>query len=111
MVASESLDGEIKRWTDQYFNKTREIVLRNGDVQVTYAIFMRRPVSFAPRLMIEWLDRIAEKRNTKFEIETCFKEGAWAGAGAAAQQQGAMARASGEGRSGCCGPRAMRARR
>jgi len=81
MVASESLDGEIKHWTDQYFNKTREIVLRNGDVQVTYAIFMRRPVSFAPRLMIEWLERIAEKRNTKFEIETCFKEGAWAGAG------------------------------
>ena len=31
--------------------------------------------------MIEWLDRIAEKRNTKFKIETCFKEGAWAGAG------------------------------
>ena len=81
MAESEGRDSEIKCWTDQYFNKTREIVQRNGDTQVTYAIFMRRPVSFAPRLMIEWLNRIAKERNTKFEIETCFEEGAWAGAG------------------------------
>ena len=81
MAESEGRDSEIKYWTDQYFNKTREIVQRNGDTQVTYAIFMRRPVSFAPRLMIEWLNHIAKERNTKFEIETCFEEGAWAGAG------------------------------
>ena len=81
MVESEGRNSEIKCWTDQYFNKTREIVQRNGDTQVTYAIFMRRPVSFAPRLMIEWLNQIAKERNTKFEIETCFEEGAWAGAG------------------------------
>ena len=81
MVESEGRNSEIKCWTDQYFNKTREIVQRNGDTQVTYAIFMRRPVSFAPRLMIEWLNHIAKERNTKFEIETCFEEGAWAGAG------------------------------
>ena len=81
MAESEGRESEIKCWTDQYFNKTREIVQRNGDTQVTYAIFMRRPVSFAPRLMIEWLNHIAKERNTKFEIETCFEEGAWAGAG------------------------------
>ena len=81
MAESEGRESEIKCWTDQYFNKTREIVQRNGDTQVTYAIFMRRPVSFAPRLMIEWLSHIAKERNTKFEIETCFEEGAWAGAG------------------------------
>ena len=81
MAESEGRNSEIKCWTDQYFNKTREIVQRNGDTQVTYAIFMRRPVSFAPRLMIEWLNHIAKERNTKFEIETCFEEGAWAGAG------------------------------
>ena len=81
MGKSEGLESEIKCWTDQYFNKTREIVQRNGDTQVTYAIFMRRPVSFAPRLMIEWLNHIAKERNTKFVIETCFEEGAWAGAG------------------------------
>ena len=81
MAESEGRNSEIKYWTDQYFNKTREIVQRNGDTQVTYAIFMRRPVSFAPRLMIEWLNHIAKERNTKFEIETCFEEGAWAGAG------------------------------
>ena len=81
MAESDGRESEIKCWTDQYFNKTREIVQRNGDAQVTYAIFMRRPVSFAPRLMIEWLNHIAKERNTKFEIETCFEEGAWAGAG------------------------------
>ena len=81
MAESEGWDSEIKCWTDQYFNKTREIVQRNGDTRVTYAIFMRRPVSFAPRLMIEWLKHIAKERDTKFEIETCFEEGAWAGAG------------------------------
>jgi len=81
MKGNDDLDGEIKRWTDQYFNKTRTIVQRNGDTRVTYAVFMRRPVSFAPRLMIEWLNRVAEQRNTTFEIEACFEEGAWAGAG------------------------------
>ena len=80
-LGGDGLDGEIKRWTDQYFNKTRAIVQRNGDTRVTYAVFMRRPVSFAPRLMIEWLNRVADERNTKFDIEACFEEGAWAGAG------------------------------
>ena len=68
MAECESRESEIKCWTDQYFNKTREIVQRNGDTQVTYAIFMRRPVSFAPRLMIDWLKDIAKQRNTKFEL-------------------------------------------
>jgi len=81
MKGNDDLEGEIKRWTDQYFNKARTIVQRNGDTRVTYAVFMRRPVSFAPRLMIEWLNRVAEQRNTTFEIEACFEEGAWAGAG------------------------------
>jgi nicotinate phosphoribosyltransferase len=81
MKGDDDLDGEIKRWTDQYFNKTRTIVQRNGDTRVTYAVFMRRPVSFAPRLMIDWLNRVADERNTKFDIEACFEEGAWAGAG------------------------------
>ena len=77
----DGLEGDVDRWTDQYFKKTRTIVLRNGDAQVTYAVFMRRPVSFAPRLMIDWLQRIAADRGVTFKIEICFEEGDWVGAG------------------------------
>ena len=71
----------LARRTDQYFKRTREIVERHGDVTVTYSIFMRRPVIFCPRLAVEWLHAVAEKRGTSFEIELCFEEGAWVGAG------------------------------
>ena len=77
----DGLEGDVDRWTDQYFKKTRTIVKRNGDAQVTYAVFMRRPVSFAPRLMIDWLQRIAADRGATFKIEICFEEGDWVGAG------------------------------
>ena len=75
-----SLD-DIDRLTDRYFSKTREAVGRFGDVTVTYAVFMRRPVRFAPRLMVEWLAGVAEARSVTFDIELCFDEGAWVGAG------------------------------
>ena len=29
--------------TDAYFNRTREVIARYGDVRVTYAVFLRRP--------------------------------------------------------------------
>jgi len=32
--------------TDAYFKHTRNIVRANGDCEVTYAVFMRRPVTF-----------------------------------------------------------------
>ncbi len=78
---SKDLEGDIDRWTDQYFKKTRAIVQRNGDAQVTYAVFMRRPVSFAPRLMIDWLNQVAAERGVTFNIQQCFEEGDWVGAG------------------------------
>lgn len=43
-------NGEIERYTDHYFNRSKQVVGKFGDCQVTYAIFMRRPVVFAPRL-------------------------------------------------------------
>lgn len=67
--------------TDQYFLKTKEVVRRFGDRRVTYAVFMRRPVIFAPRLMIEFLEQMAADRGTRFDIETNYAEGAWVGAG------------------------------
>ena len=53
------LAADIAARTDSYFNRTRRIVARFGDKRVTYAIFMRRPVICAPRLMVEWLEAAA----------------------------------------------------
>ena len=74
-------DEEISRWTDQYFNKTKETIGRFGDVEVTYAVFMRRPVIFTPRLMVDWLRQVARSRNVEFRIELTHGEGDWVGAG------------------------------
>ena len=67
--------------TDSYFNLTKQIVRHNGDAVVTYAIFMRRPVTLAPRLATEWLQEMGRERGEAFEIEWLHKEGAWVGAG------------------------------
>lgn len=72
---------EIAAWTDHYFLRTKEAVGRFGDKTVTYAVFMRRPVISAPRLAIEWLERVAKARDTAFEIEVSHPEGKWVGAG------------------------------
>lgn len=72
---------EIARWTDVYFNRTKETVGRFGDKQVTYAVFMRRPVVSAPRLAVQWLDGVARKRGVRFKIELNYDEGKWVGAG------------------------------
>ena len=75
-------EGDDVAWlTDQYFKKTKRIVERFGDRRVTYAVFMRLPVCFAPRLMIEWLERTAADRGVDLEIELNYEEGEWVGAG------------------------------
>ena len=48
-------DAEVPARTDAYFNRTRAVVQRFGDARVTYAVFLRRPVVSAPRLMVDWL--------------------------------------------------------
>ena len=72
---------DLKHFTDKYFLKTREIVSRFGDHEVTYAIFMRRPVIFTPRLALTWLKSMAEARGVTFDIQLRFAEGDWVGAG------------------------------
>ena len=67
--------------TDSYFNLTKQIVQANGDVSVTYAVFMRRPVTLAPRLAIDWLMAMAKSRDADIEVDLMHKEGAWVGAG------------------------------
>lgn len=71
----------ILDWADNYFLKTRNIVGRFGDMTVTYAVFMRRPVLFTPRIMVDWLESIAEARSTAFDIQLNYDEGDWVGAG------------------------------
>src|SRR5215469_14168267 len=73
--------GEVERLSDKYFLKTKAVVERFGDVTVTYAVFMRRPVIFTPRLAVNWLNAIAGARGARFEIDLCHQEGAWVGAG------------------------------
>ncbi|NQV81022.1 MAG: nicotinate phosphoribosyltransferase [Alphaproteobacteria bacterium] len=74
-------DAAIQRHTDHYFNRTKAVVQRFGDKEVTYAVFMRRPVLFTPRLMIDALETVAARRGVQFEIELRYKEGDWVGAG------------------------------
>lgn len=74
-------DAEIGRRTDAYFTRTRRIVERFGDTRVAYAVFMRRPVIFCPRLAVAWLEEAARARGAEVEIELCYEEGACAGGG------------------------------
>ena len=67
--------------TDSYFRKTKAIVGRFGDRAATYAVFMRRPVISAPRFALEFLERMADARGARFEIECNYPEAAWVGAG------------------------------
>jgi nicotinate phosphoribosyltransferase len=71
----------IERWTDSYFLRTKAIIGHFGDKRGTYAVFMRRPVIFTPRLMVDWLQRMARERGTTFDIELNYREGDWVGAG------------------------------
>ena len=41
------------RYTDSYFNLTRKILQEHGDIEVTYAVFMRRPVTLASKMAID----------------------------------------------------------
>src|SRR5579862_1747762 len=72
---------ELAARTDSYFLKTKAIVGRFGDCEATYAVFMRRPVISAPRFAIEFLERLAAERGTRFAIELNHPEAAWVGAG------------------------------
>ncbi len=71
----------VERYTDKYFAKTRAIIERFGDCEVTYAVFMRRPVLCTPRLALEWLENIARAREATLKIDLLYEEGGWVGAG------------------------------
>ena len=76
-----NLENFLKLNSDYYFKKTKKVILDSKDVNVTYAVFMRRPVIFCPLLAVKWLEEVEKIRKTKFEVYICHKEGAWVGAG------------------------------
>jgi nicotinate phosphoribosyltransferase len=80
-ASPEAVNAAIAARTDAYFNRTRAVVQRFGDCHVTYAVFLRRPVVSAPRLMMEWLQEVARARATRFDVELMHPEGTWVGAG------------------------------
>ena len=65
----------IKSYTDSYFLKSKEIIKKNGDIIVTYAIFIRRPGIIALKIAIDWIKQIAKERNIKIQTSSPFKEG------------------------------------
>ena len=71
----------LPRYVDKYFLRTKAVVERFGDRQVTYAVFMRRPVTCAPKLALAWLRRVLAERGSEATIELRYREGAWVGAG------------------------------
>ena len=68
-------------YTDSYFIRTRKIIQEKGDANVTYAVFMRRPVTYAPRIALNWLNQIISERNEVIQVRENFNEGSWVGAG------------------------------
>ncbi len=72
---------EVTRWTDKYFSRTAAVVRKFGDAQVTYAVFMRRPVLFAGRMAVDWLRTVAAERGTEAVVEEVYSDGDWVGAG------------------------------
>lgn len=76
-----TLSEDINNRTDAYFNRTRDIIARFGDKRVTYAVFLRRPVISAPRLMVDWLRAVAEEQSVPVDLDVTHSEGDWVGAG------------------------------
>ena len=49
-------------YTDSYFLRSRKIIQLKGDAEVTYACFMRRPVTYAPKIAVNWIKEIISSR-------------------------------------------------
>jgi nicotinate phosphoribosyltransferase len=80
-AGADAFAADIAARTDAYFTRTRAVVARFGDKRVTYAVFLRRPVICAPRLMTDWLSAVAAARSSPIAVELLHPEGAWVGAG------------------------------
>jgi nicotinate phosphoribosyltransferase len=81
MAMSEDLKDAVTANTDKYFSRTRRVVEANGDLPVTYAIFIRRPVVFAPKLALDFLHQAEQETGFRAAVDLCYAEGDLIGAG------------------------------
>ncbi|HMH19509.1 MAG TPA: hypothetical protein VK572_15335 [Burkholderiales bacterium] len=77
----ESLPAEkleyLKRRTDKYFSKSRQIVEKFGDRSVTYGVFLRRGVICAVDPAIDMLRQYYSTRAEPLKITRLYEEGAF----------------------------------
>src|SRR4030081_2790972 len=75
----ESLPAEkleyLKRRTDKYFSKSRQIVEKFGDRSVTYGVFLRRGVICAIDPAIDLLRQYYSARAEALKITRLYEEG------------------------------------
>jgi nicotinate phosphoribosyltransferase len=67
----------IRTRTDKYFTKTREVVQRFGDRNVTYGVFLRRRVICAINPALEVLRDYYPAHATPLQITRLYEEGAF----------------------------------
>ena len=67
--------------TDAYFHRTKKLLEAEGGGEVTYAVFLRRPILAAHGIALSWLRRMAEARGFPLSLEMRYAEGDWVGAG------------------------------
>tara|TARA_R110002124_G_scaffold287216_1_gene471514 strand:- start:204822 stop:206009 length:1188 start_codon:yes stop_codon:yes gene_type:complete len=65
----------ITRWTDSYFTNTAKCVESDGESMVTYAVFIRSPSMFAPKMAAEWLKEVAKEGGFNVKLESKFEPG------------------------------------
>ena len=66
---------DITLWTDSYFTNSRQCAERDGDKEVTYAVFVRSPAMFAPDLAVSWLKEVAKKEGFDVIFESRYQPG------------------------------------
>ncbi len=71
----------IKKHTDKYFTTTAEIVKNNGDNEVVYGFFVRKPSIYAIKVALDFINDVCNSLGYKIEIYENFKEGDKVGAG------------------------------
>ena len=67
----------VRRRTDKYFTKSRQIVEKFGDKTVTYGVFLRRGVICAVNPAIEMLRQYYPADATPLKITRLYEEGAF----------------------------------
>src|SRR6478672_11739004 len=65
LIALVDAAGPISAQTDKYFTNTSRIVAANGDVEVTFAVFMRRRVVAALEPVIRLINHFVPEAKVK----------------------------------------------